>query len=91
MQRAKTIVARSGYSTIMDIAALQQNAILVPTPGQTEQEYLAAYLAKKNYCVAANQQNFTLRAAMDDYAKAHLHAFEDTDQHLLQQAILTLQ
>ena len=43
---AKKIVARSGYSTIMDLEVLGVNAILVPTPGQTEQEYLASYLLK---------------------------------------------
>lgn len=40
---AKTIIARSGYSTIMDLACLDllNRAILIPTPGQPEQEYLA--------------------------------------------------
>lgn len=38
---AKTIYARSGYSTIMDLHALGLTAIYFPTPGQTEQEYLA--------------------------------------------------
>ena len=39
---AKTIIARSGYSTVMDLAALGvlQKATLIPTPGQPEQEYL---------------------------------------------------
>ena len=42
---AKHIVCRSGYSTIMDLAALQvlDKAILYPTPGQSEQEYLAEW------------------------------------------------
>jgi predicted glycosyltransferase len=40
---AGTIIARSGYSTIMDLAALNvmNKATLIPTPGQPEQEYLA--------------------------------------------------
>lgn len=43
---AQHIVARSGYSTIMDLDALGvlSKAILIPTPGQSEQEYLARYL-----------------------------------------------
>lgn len=41
-----TIICRSGYSSIMDLLVLNKKAILVPTPGQTEQEYLAQYLAK---------------------------------------------
>ena len=42
LHKATYVVCRSGYSTLMDLAALGKNSILVPTPGQTEQEYLAA-------------------------------------------------
>ena len=43
--KADEIICRSGYSSIMDLYALGklQNATLIPTPGQTEQEYLAEY------------------------------------------------
>lgn len=41
---SKNIICRSGYSTLMDMHLLgKQNLILIPTPGQTEQEYLANY------------------------------------------------
>ena len=45
---AEHIIARSGYSTIMDLAALGvlHKAELHPTPGQTEQEYLARHIQK---------------------------------------------
>ncbi len=43
MNRAKVIVTRSGYSTLMELAELGKRALLVPTPGQTEQIYLARY------------------------------------------------
>jgi len=43
---SRLIICRSGYSTIMDLYKLEKNAIIVPTPGQTEQEYLAKYLSK---------------------------------------------
>ncbi len=47
--QANKIIARSGYSTIMDLAALGvlDKAELIPTPGQTEQEYLAEWITKK--------------------------------------------
>ena len=47
---AQRIIARSGYSTIMDLEALglMQKAELIPTPGQPEQEYLATYIAQKS-------------------------------------------
>lgn len=38
---AEVIIARSGYSTLMDLAFIGKKALLIPTPGQTEQEYLA--------------------------------------------------
>ena len=45
MLQAEKIVVRSGYSTIMDLAVLGllDKAEFHPTPGQTEQEYLAQY------------------------------------------------
>jgi uncharacterized protein (TIGR00661 family) len=45
------IISRSGYTTIMDLNALNclNKARLIPTPGQTEQEYLAGYLQSKGY------------------------------------------
>jgi len=44
-----TIISRSGYTTIMDLQTLNvlHKAILYPTPGQTEQEYLADYIHSK--------------------------------------------
>ena len=44
--KADKIICRSGYSSIMDLHALGKlkNATLIPTPGQTEQEYLAEYI-----------------------------------------------
>lgn len=55
MQNAEIIVARSGYSTIMDLQALNMldKAELMATPGQTEQEYLANYLLEKK-CIKSS-------------------------------------
>lgn len=47
LQRSSCIVCRSGYTTIMDLDALKKSAILIPTPGQPEQEYLARYHGDK--------------------------------------------
>ncbi len=46
--QSKNIICRSGYSTIMDLAAIKRKAVLVPTPGQYEQEYIASHL-KENF------------------------------------------
>lgn len=40
MAAAELIVSRTGFSTLMDLEALGRGALLVPTPGQPEQEYL---------------------------------------------------
>lgn len=54
---SKKIVCRSGYSTLMDLHALDLDALLIPTPGQTEQEYLAAYWHKKwGYATLAQKE-----------------------------------
>ncbi len=43
------IVCRSGYTSIMDLAKLGKKAICIPTPGQTEQEYLAKLYEEKKF------------------------------------------
>lgn len=50
MLHAKTIISRSGYSSIMDYAALgvMDKVRMIPTPGQPEQEYLAQLHNKHN-------------------------------------------
>lgn len=43
LNKTKTLIGRSGYTTIMDLAVTGTKALLIPTPGQIEQEYLATY------------------------------------------------
>jgi len=52
---SKIIVCRAGYSTIMDLIKLNKNALLIPTPGQTEQEYLAKELTDRKLFFTINQ------------------------------------
>lgn len=54
------IISRSGYTTVMDICKLQKKAVLIPTPGQTEQEYLATHLQEQHWCMAMSQEAFSL-------------------------------
>ena len=46
---SESIITRSGYTTIMELISLNCSALLIPTPGQTEQEYLAEYLSEKGW------------------------------------------
>jgi len=59
LNRSKMVVARSGYSTIMDLAVIGTKALMTPTIGQIEQEYLAGYHNKKGtfYSVNPNEIN----------------------------------
>jgi len=60
LQQSEMIIARSGYSTVMDLMALQKKAILIPTPGQTEQEYLAKKLYEEQLFFTVSQREFNL-------------------------------
>ena len=51
------IIGRCGYTTVMEILSLQKKSVLIPTPGQTEQEYLARHLLKQNWSYTFNQAN----------------------------------
>ncbi|HNS29344.1 MAG TPA: glycosyltransferase [Tenuifilaceae bacterium] len=65
---AKYIICRSGYSTLMDLMALERKALLVPTPGQTEQEYLANYLGQQKIfksCLQNKLSTITLNKLND--------------------------
>ncbi len=69
IQSAQIIICRSGYSSIMDLVALEHSAILIPTPGQPEQEYLAEYLANKRYFLSYTQSEFDLNKAVEDWKR----------------------
>lgn len=58
------LVARSGYSTIMDLAVLQKPALLIPTPGQTEQEYLAELLQAQGLFHTQQQSEMDLKKGL---------------------------
>ncbi|MFA8450855.1 MAG: glycosyltransferase [Bacteroidales bacterium] len=65
------IISRSGYSSIMDFVVLDKKAILIPTPGQTEQEYLSEEFERKNIFPSFSQNNFNLKTAiskLDNYS-----------------------
>ena len=74
IQQSNIVISRSGYSTVMDLVKLQKNAVLVPTPGQTEQEYLAEYLQDQKLFHSVEQDSFSLSEVLKKAA-----AFEHSD------------
>ncbi|PCI99193.1 MAG: glycosyltransferase [Flavobacteriales bacterium] len=69
IEESKVIVCRSGYTSIMDLLTLNKKAILVPTPGQTEQEYLAKYHHKQSNFYTQTQSEFNLKNGLDEVEK----------------------
>jgi uncharacterized protein (TIGR00661 family) len=61
---ASIVICRSGYSSLMDLLALNKKAILIPTPGQTEQEYLAKLMHKQKIFMKANQSKFDIQTSL---------------------------
>ena len=55
------VICRSGYSSIMDLVILRKPALLIPTPEQTEQEYLARYLKSKGQFLVQAQGALDLK------------------------------
>lgn len=60
LNRSKIVISRSGYSTIMDLAVVKNKALLIPTPGQIEQEYLSEYHNKLGTFFSVDQENINL-------------------------------
>jgi uncharacterized protein (TIGR00661 family) len=86
IQQSGLVLSRSGYTTIMDLVKLMQKAILVPTPGQAEQEYLAAYLQQQGLFTCMKQEDFSLTEALKQADKITAIPFE-TDTDLYKKAV----
>ena len=64
--RSGLVICRPGYSTIMDLVKLRKKAFFIPTPGQTEQEYLAKLFSKKKICYYQEQYQFDFGKAIKE-------------------------
>ena len=60
LNRSKLVISRSGYSTLLDLAVIGAKALMTPTPGQTEQEYLAEYHNSRNTFYSVSQDEIDL-------------------------------
>lgn len=65
MRSAELIVSRSGYTTLMDLVALGRTALIVPTPGQAEQEYLGRLHRRTGRFMVQQQDELDLEHALD--------------------------
>ena len=67
--QSELIICRPGYSTVMDLAQLEKNAFFIATPGQTEQEYLAANFKQNGICYSQKQAEFNFEKAITESKK----------------------
>ncbi len=75
LNQSEILLSRSGYTTLMDLAKLQMPAILIPTPGQPEQEYLSKVLAEQGIFYHSDQDDFMLHKAYDEALASKQLAF----------------
>ncbi|MGE0590350.1 MAG: glycosyltransferase [Cyclobacteriaceae bacterium] len=90
MANSSVILARSGYSTVMDLSRLGKKAIFIPTPGQTEQEYLAQTLMSKGVAFCQKQKEFDLAKALKEVKEYKGFTNDDGHKKLLVEAIQQL-
>ena len=64
IEKASLIICRSGYTSLMELLPLQKKLIVIPTPGQPEQEYLGQYCMQKGYAICMAQKDFALTDAL---------------------------
>jgi uncharacterized protein (TIGR00661 family) len=91
LPQAKYVIARSGYSTVMDMKALKRKIIFIPTPGQTEQEYLAHRLKERGVAYFMSQHDFNLEDALAASEKYKGFTSDNQDDSYLADAFSRLE
>lgn len=86
INESEIIISRSGYTTVMDICKLKKKSILIPTPGQTEQEYLAVHLQRQKWCLAETQENFYLEKMLQK-AKDFKYEMPDVEMEAFKEVL----
>lgn len=86
IKNTPTIICRAGVVTVFDLSVLQRPALLIPTPGQTEQEYVAEYLDKKGYFSYIDQSRLSLEKIID-YENSHHKTFANSSVEPFRKAL----
>jgi len=77
LEMSEVVVCRSGYTGVMELASISKRAVLIPTPGQPEQEYLAEYLSSYPLfsCVKQDELTFSRLRLVAENTKNHSFSF----------------
>jgi UDP-N-acetylglucosamine:LPS N-acetylglucosamine transferase len=84
------IISRSGYSTVMELASLNRSALLIPTPGQTEQEYLAEHLSGMGWFATVSQKHLEKGLILPRNKDIRTESITDESNKLLEEALIDL-
>ena len=84
------IISRSGYSTLMELASLNRSALLIPTPGQTEQEYLAEHLSEMGWFAIVSQRHLGKGLILPRNKDLHAESIIEESSRLLEDALVDL-
>ncbi len=71
LRQAELVVGRTGYSTLMDLEALDRGALLIPTPGQPEQEYLGRLHGPRGTHLVQAQDQLNIAVALGHRLERH--------------------
>lgn len=70
INRAENVICRSGYTSLLDLVALNAKACLVPTPKQYEQEYLANRMNENGWFESQKQGNWEIKKGSNQFPRA---------------------
>ncbi|HVZ24891.1 MAG TPA: glycosyltransferase [Sediminibacterium sp.] len=89
---SKCIICRSGYSSLMDLARMKAKAVLIPTPGQTEQTYLAKKLSREGVCLQILQHRLPLSTEriLQDLPASHWPEYMFFSEEILSECLQLL-
>lgn len=71
LNRAKLVMTRSGYTTLMELAGLGRKALFVATPGQSEQEYLARFHRERGHVWSVEQKHLDIPRDLERACSTH--------------------
>jgi len=90
IQSSKCVITRSGYTTIMELISMGVTAVLIPTPGQTEQEYLSGYLSEKGWFTSVSQKELYKDFSLPSKKADLRNQFAVRSEELLKDAVFEL-
>ncbi len=89
IEKAEYVICRAGYSTLMELASFRKKLIMVPTPGQAEQHYLAKRIEIMNMGVIWNMEKQEWSQIKSQVDKKNEFSIENQPE-LLERAIMSL-